>query len=48
VIAVPGKPDTVRGFSTNVVLTEFALFEQPEATWAAMGPSITNPLRGPR
>jgi phage FluMu gp28-like protein len=46
VIAVPGKPDTVRGFSANVLLTEFAFFEQPEATWRAILPSITNPFRG--
>lgn len=46
VIAVPGKPDTVRGFSADVLLTEFAFFEDPEATWAAVFPSITNPLRG--
>jgi phage FluMu gp28-like protein len=46
VIAVPGKPDTVRGFSANVLLTEFAFFEQPAATWRAILPSITNPLRG--
>jgi phage FluMu gp28-like protein len=46
VIAVPGKPDTVRGFSANVLLTEFAFFEQPDATWRAILPSITNPLRG--
>jgi phage FluMu gp28-like protein len=46
VIAVPGKPDTVRGYSANVVLTEFAFFEQPDATWRAILPSITNPLRG--
>jgi phage FluMu gp28-like protein len=46
VIAVPGKPDTVRGFSANVVLTEFAFFEQPDETWRAILPSITNPLRG--
>ena len=46
VIAVPGKPDTVRGFSANVLLTEFAFFEQPEATWAAIIPSITNEKRG--
>jgi phage FluMu gp28-like protein len=46
VIAVPGQPDTVRGFSANVLLTEFAYFEQPEATWRAILPSITNPLRG--
>lgn len=46
VIAVPGKPDTVRGFSANVLLTEFAFFEKPKETWRAILPSITNPLRG--
>ena len=46
VIAVPGKPDTVRGFSANILLTEFAFFENPDATWRAILPSITNPLRG--
>jgi phage FluMu gp28-like protein len=46
IIAVPGKPDTVRGFSANVLLTEFAFFEDPEATWRAIYPSISNPLRG--
>ncbi len=46
VIAVPGKPETVRGYSANVLMTEFAFFEDPDATWRAMLPSITNPLRG--
>ncbi len=46
VIAVPGKPDTVRGFSANLLLTEFAFFEDPDKTWRAILPSITNPLRG--
>lgn len=46
VIAVPGKPNTVRGFSANVLATEFAFFEDPDATWRALLPSITNPLRG--
>jgi phage FluMu gp28-like protein len=46
VIAVPGKPDTVRGYSANVLLTEFAFFEEPDLTWRAILPSITNPLRG--
>jgi phage FluMu gp28-like protein len=46
VIAVPGKPETVRGFSANVLLTEFAFFEQPDATWRAILPSITNPKSG--
>ncbi len=46
IVAVPGRPDTVRGFSANVLLTEFAFFEDDEATWRAILPSITNPLRG--
>lgn len=46
VIAVPGRPDTVRGFSANVLATEFAFFEDPDKTWRALLPSITNPLRG--
>ena len=46
VTAVPGKPDTVRGDSVNVLMTEFAFFENPDATWRAILPSITNPLRG--
>lgn len=44
--AVPGKPDTVRGRSASVLLTEFDFFEQPAETWRALLPSITNPLRG--
>jgi phage FluMu gp28-like protein len=46
VIAVPGKPETVRGFSANALLTEAAFFENLEATFRAILPSITNPLRG--
>ncbi len=46
VIAVPGKPDTVRGFSAHVWMDEFAFFEDPDATWKAIFPSISNPLRG--
>lgn len=46
VIAVPGKPDTVRGFSANVFLTEAAFFENLKLTWRAILPSILNPLRG--
>ena len=44
--AVPGRPDTVRGRSANVLLTEFDFFENPAETWRAILPSITNPLRG--
>lgn len=46
VMAVPGKPDTVRGFSMNTLFTEFAFFEDQDRTWRAAFPSITNPLRG--
>jgi phage FluMu gp28-like protein len=45
-VAVPGRPDTVRGKSANVILTEFDFFDDPAATWRAILPSITNPLRG--
>lgn len=45
-IAVPGRPDTVRGFSGDIWLDEFAFFEDPAATWKAIVPSILNPLRG--
>ncbi|MDB6005154.1 MAG: hypothetical protein JWR15_2141 [Prosthecobacter sp.] len=45
-MAVPGKPDTVRGESRNVILTEFDFFDDPAATWRAILPSITNPMRG--
>lgn len=44
--AVPGRPDTVRGRSANIRLTEFDFFENPAETWRALLPSITNPLRG--
>lgn len=44
--AVPGRPQTVRGLSANIILTEFDFFEDGDATWRAMLPSITNPLRG--
>jgi len=46
VIAVPGKPATVRGYSANILLTEFAFFEQPDLTWRALFPSIINSMRG--
>lgn len=46
IIAVPGKPDTVRGYSAHVWMDEFAFFEDPNATWKAIVPSISNPLKG--
>ena len=46
IIAVPGKPDTVRGFSADVWMDEFAFFEDPDATWKAILPAISNQLKG--
>ena len=46
VMAIPGKPETTRGLSGNILFTEFAFFENPDATWKAALPTITNPLRG--
>lgn len=44
--AVPGKPSTVRGMSANMLLTEFSFFEDPDGTWKALAPIISNPLKG--
>lgn len=46
ITAVPANPDTARGYSSNVILDEFAYHEKPEAIWAAMFPSTTNQLAG--
>ncbi len=46
VIAIPANPDTARGYSANLVLDEFAIHEKPFDIWAAIYPSITNPLSG--
>jgi len=45
-IALPANPDTARGYSGNLILTEFAFHDDPDAIWRAIYPSITNPLRG--
>jgi phage FluMu gp28-like protein len=45
-IALPGRPETVRGYSANVILTEFAFHEDQTEIWRAIYPSISNPLRG--
>lgn len=46
IIAVPANPDTMRGYSANLVLDEFAFHEHPDAIWRAIYPSISNPLKG--
>jgi phage FluMu gp28-like protein len=46
VIAVPGKPETLRGYCANILLTEFAFFENLAAIWKAILPMVVNALRG--
>ncbi len=46
VIALPANPRTIRGYSGNIVLDEFAFYEAPEALWRALYPTITNSLTG--
>ena len=45
-IALPARPETVRGYSANLILTEFAFHENPTEMWRAIYPTISNPLRG--
>jgi len=44
--ALPAKPETIRGYSANLILTEFAFHEKADQLWRAIYPTITNPLRG--
>lgn len=46
IVAIPANPDTARGYSANLILDEFAIHEKPWDIWAAIYPSITNPLNG--
>jgi len=46
ILALPANAQTVRGYSGNVILSEFAFHENPEAIWQAIYPSISNPLHG--
>ena len=46
VLALPANPDTVRGYSANLVLDEFAFHERPDRIYEAIYPAISNPLRG--
>ena len=45
-LALPANPDTVRGYSANLVLDEFAFHERPDRIYEAIYPAISNPLRG--
>ncbi len=41
IISLPANPDTVRGFSGNVFLDEFAFHQDAESIWRAMYPTVT-------
>jgi phage FluMu gp28-like protein len=41
IISLPANPDTVRGFSGNVFLDEFAFHQNTEDIWRAMYPTVT-------
>jgi phage FluMu gp28-like protein len=45
-LALPANASTIRGYSANVVLDEFAFYDDPEDLWRAIYPAITNPLSG--
>jgi phage FluMu gp28-like protein len=44
--ALPAKPAVLRGYSANLILTEFAFHDDPDGVWRAVFPIITNPLQG--
>ena len=46
ITALPALAETVRGYSANVILTEFAFHDDADAIYQAIFPSVTNPLRG--
>lgn len=46
IIAVPGKPETVRGYCAHLWADEFGFFDDPDATWRAIFPTLSNPIRG--
>lgn len=41
IISLPANPDTVRGFSGNVYLDEFAFHKDTREIWRAMYPTVT-------
>lgn len=41
IISLPANPDTVRGFSGNVYLDEFAFHSDADQIWRAMYPTVT-------
>lgn len=45
IIVRPARPGSVRSFSTNLLLDEFAFHQDSRAIWRAVAPSITNEMR---
>lgn len=46
IVAVPASPDTVRGFSANMLFDEFAIHKDSRAIWAAAFPILTRGFKG--
>lgn len=46
ITALPSKPSTVRGFSANLILSEFAFHDDPEELWKAVFPMLTHTPAG--
>lgn len=47
IMSLPGKPESCRGWSADLIcLDEMAFWQNPEETWRAIVPTITNQLRG--
>jgi phage FluMu gp28-like protein len=45
-LAMPANPNTIRGYSANLLLDEFAFHENPREIWRAIYPTISNSLKG--
>lgn len=45
IIVRPARPGSVRSFSTNLLLDEFAFHQDSREIWRAVAPSITNQMR---
>lgn len=45
ITALPAKPETIRGYSANLILTEFSFHDHPDEVWRAVFPILTNPLK---
>lgn len=46
IIAVPGTPKLARGYCAHTFITEFAFLDDPDETFAAILPSVTNEMKG--